>query len=179
MESNIDGQIDVEIQEIDNVTNICDDKTREMYYDEYVHSLGTIDIDEYEFADVEKEQSNVTNLLNIFMCYYKQLYNEKQSSSMIDNIEYERDENTNKCMEFFYHEILKFNESDDKDKNTLHSPDDDSINIDECNELYTLYIDSEPIYVCKYVLPLAEYLSKEKWNELEWSIIPLKTMDEL
>lgn len=156
----------------------------ELYEDEtgtYKDLMGTydvkpdeIDINDYVLADEEKELNNFTSLLNVFTCYYKQLYCTNQESTMFENIDYTKNDSTNKCMEFMYEEMFKFNRSSEIDKDILYDPDNEYIDINKCDELYVLYLDSEPKYTCKYLLPLVQYIGTLNWSVINWSIIKIK-----
>ncbi len=140
----------------------------------YNVKLGEIDINDYIPADEETEFNNFTSLLNVFTCYFKQLFSKNQESTMLDDVDYTKTNSTNKCMEFMYEEMFKFNKSLDIDKDILYHPDDDCVDINQCNELYVIYIDSEPKYTCKYLLPLMQYVGTLHWTTIDWSIIKLK-----
>ena len=133
----------------------------------------TIDINDYDIDKDDKEYENFINLINIFTCYYKQLYETNQDFTMFDNIDYEKNDSTNRCMEFLYEEIFKFKISNENDKETLYSPDC-NLKMEDCKELYTLYIENEPKYLCKYLLPILQHLSIINWLNIKWSIIPIK-----
>lgn len=136
-----------------------------------------INIDEYELAEEEKEYMSYMNLLNIYTCYYKKLFVKNKNSTMFDDIDYEKIDSTNKCLELLYNEIYKFDQSKEDDRDILYEPDDDLIDIDQCKELYSLYIGSEPKFTCKNLLPLLKYMAEtyNNWTEMAWSIIPLKS----
>ena len=156
----------------------------ELYTDEtgtYKDLMGTytvqqdeIDINDYIPADEETEFNNFTSLLNIFTCYFKQLFSKNQESTMLDDVDYTKTDSTNKCMEFMYEEMFKFNKSLDLDKDILYHPDDECLDINKCTELYVLYVDSEPKYTCKYLLPLMQYIGTLRWTTIDWSIIKIK-----
>lgn len=133
-----------------------------------------IDINDYIPAEEEIELSETTGILNIFTCYFKQLFESKQNSNMFDSVDIDKKDGTNRCLEFLYEEMFKFNNSKETDKDMLYDLDDDDLNIDEVKELYMLSIDSIPLYVCKFLLPLLKYLSTQKWNEINWTILPIK-----
>jgi hypothetical protein len=135
---------------------------------------GEIDINDYVPADEEIEYGNYTGLINIFICYLKQLYCKKQSSTIFEGIDYTEETSTNRGMEFMYEEMFKFNNSVIEDKDILYDPNDENIDINNCDELYTLYIDGDPNYVCKFILPIIKKLSLMQWNEKNWSIIKIK-----
>lgn len=142
--------------------------------DEYNVKPEEIDINDYIPAEEEIELSDMTGLLNIFTCYFKQLFEKKQNSSMFESINILEDDSTNRCLESLYEEMFKFNKSLDDDKDLLYDVDDDSLDINNTNELYMLSIDGIPIYVSKFLLPLLKYLATQKWNEIEWTILPIK-----
>lgn len=132
------------------------------------------DIKDFKLADEEIEFSKYMNLINIFNCYFKKLFERKESDHMFEGINLEDSDSTNRCLEFLYEEVFKFNNSNDEDKDTLYDPDDDQLDINKCNELYILCIDHSPVYVCKFLLPLLQYLGEQDWLEIDWSIMPLK-----
>jgi len=133
-----------------------------------------INIDDYELADEEVEYSTDMNLLNIYTCYFKQRFFQNQKATMFENIDYEKKDSTNKCLEMLYAEMFKFSNSNEDDKDILYDPDSD-ININDCKELYSLYVNNEPKYMCKYLLPILKKLSVMNWLDLQWTIIPLKS----
>ena len=133
-----------------------------------------INIDDFMPAD---EEDNIVfiGLLNIFTCYFKQLYVKKQNETMFDNIDAEKVDSTNKLTETLYDEMFKYNQSLDETKDILYDPDDNELDINAVEELYALYIDNESKYVCKYLLPLLQYLSTQNWANIQWWIIPIKS----
>ena len=133
-----------------------------------------INLYDYVLADEEIEFGKYINLLNIFNCYFKKLFVKKESEHLFGDINSEQVDSTNKSLEFLYEEIFKFNNSIEEDKDMLYEPDDDNLDINSCKELYILCIDHAPVYVCKFLLPLLQYLGGENWLEMEWNIMPLK-----
>lgn len=131
-------------------------------------------IDDYKLADEEIEFGKHINLLNIFTCYYKKLFERKEHEHMFEGTNPEIRDSTNRCIEFLYEEIFKFNKSDEEDKDVLYEPDDDNLDINKCKELYILCIDNSPVLVCKFLLPILQYLGEQDWLNIEWSIMPLK-----
>jgi hypothetical protein len=142
--------------------------------DENDENNEEINIDDYTLAPEENEYGNFVNLLNIFTCYYKKLFNKKETASIFDGIDYDKKDSTNRYLEFLYEEIFKFKKSTLEDKEILYGPEVDDIDINKCNELYALYIDNELVYMCKFLLPLLQDLSEKDWLEMNWSIMPLK-----
>lgn len=143
-------------------------------YDQHDKEDEEIDINDYVVAEEDQEFRSHVNLLNIYTCYFKQLFRRNQGETLFDHVDYDKKNSTNKCMEFLYDEINKFNESTIEDKDILYEPDDISVDINKCTELYTLYINSEPLYLSKFLLPLFQYLATIDWYNIEWSIIPIK-----
>lgn len=135
---------------------------------------GPINLEDYVLAEEEVEFGKYVNLLNIFNCYFKKLFERKESEHLFGNINPEQADATNKSLEFLYEEIFKFNNSLEEDKDILYDPDDDNLDINSCKELYILCIDHAPVYVCKFLLPILQYLGEEDWLEMEWNIMPLK-----
>lgn len=148
---------------------------------EYNVSNEIINIDDYVPAEEENEFGNFTSLINIFTCYFKQLFEKKQQSTIFDGLDYEKEDektgrctSTNRCMEYMYEEIFKYNRSVEEDKDILYDPDSDLINIDNCDELFVLYVENDPKFVCKYILPILHHLSTIEWNNVIWSILKIK-----
>ena len=162
----------------DYLENIDDNKNK---LDEEEDNLELFDrqinINDYELAEEEVEFRSYINLLNIYTCYYKKLFVKNKNITMFENIDYEKLDSTNKCLELLYEEIYKFNKSLEDDKDILYDPDDENIDINQCKELYSFYIGTEPKYVCKYLLPLFKYVGEtyKNWTEIDWSILPLKS----
>ena len=149
--------------------------------DGYVINDEVINIDDYVLAEEETEFGNLTNLVNIFTCYFKQLFERKEYATIFDGLDYDKEDektgkctSTNKCMEHMYEEMFKYNKSIEEDKDILYDPDSDLINIDICEELYVLYVDSEPKFVCKFIMPILHNLSNSDWSNIEWSILKIK-----
>ncbi|QKF94024.1 hypothetical protein QKU48_gp0566 [Fadolivirus algeromassiliense] len=158
----------------DILDNYNGDMNKEVADDQEFEDDEPINIDDYEPADEELELGEITGLLNIFTCYFKQMHERKQDSTMFDAIDNEKMDSTNRCLEFMYEEMFKFNNSKDEDKDMLYDVDDDDLDINLVDELYMLSIDGVPIYVSKFRLTLIRYLATQKWNEINWSILPLK-----
>jgi hypothetical protein len=136
--------------------------------------MDEIDINDYELANEEVEYGGAINVLNIFTTYFKKKHSLEQNVTMFDNIDYDQDDSTNKCMEFIYEEMYKYKKSNEVDKDTLYDPDN-NIDINTCKELYALFIENELIYICKYLVPLFEELAKNiNWADINWSVMPLK-----
>jgi len=146
----------------------------------YINTTRPVDISKYTLAPEETEMNKYINVMNIFMCYYKQLFRCKQDSTMFDQIDYSHDSNTNRCMEFMFEHMAKYNKSTNTDRDVLYDPDTNDVKIDDVDELYMLSINNEPLYVSTFLLPLIEYLASAynagdgHWSRVDWSIMALK-----
>jgi len=155
-------------QDIDNTIPIDENIEIEKY---------TIDddIDINDYIPVDKDDNLVEfDILNVFTCYYKQLYNSKQESHMLDGIDPNKRDSTNRCIEVFYEEMHKLQMSTDPNKDVLYEPDDEDIDYDHSKEIYILYLEDEPKYATKYMLPLLRYTSELDWLNSDWSIVKIK-----
>jgi hypothetical protein len=126
-------------------------------------------------TEISAEQTILVNMSNIYLSYFKNLYNKKQSYKLFDELNDNDDESTNRCMELFYEDMLKFESSDDPEKNDLFPSDSDEIDINECDDLYALYIDNKHVYSCKFIMPIIKQLAMNDWDTKNWTIVPLKT----
>lgn len=133
-----------------------------------------IDINDYKLADEETEYGKYTDIMNVFLCHFKQLFTKKQNATLFEDIDYDKNDSTNRGMEFIFGEITKYNQSGDESKDKLYSPDSDEIDIELCEELYILYLESEPIFVSKYLFTLVSYVASINWSNIEWSLIKIK-----
>lgn len=136
--------------------------------------LENIDINDFTEESGESDYAQFVDLLNVYTCYYKQLHEKKQDATLFDNIDYEKEESTNKSLEFLYEEMFKLKNSNEIDKDLLYEPNDIEVDINKWNEMYALYINDEQKYVCKFLLPLLNYISKSDWTKLNWNIKPFK-----
>lgn len=148
---------------------------QEQEQEEKQESDSEFDINDYEVPIEESKEQGQVALLNIFLIYYRQLFNKESPISMFDEIDPEIDDSTNRCLELFYEEIMKLKEEPDENNLNLYDPKE--LNIDECSELYGMYIDNKLMKVCKYVIPIIEYLSTVDWLTINWSIRPLKKIN--
>jgi hypothetical protein len=128
---------------------------------------------EYEVDPEEKEVADSINLLNIYLCYYKQLFQCRPNEHMFEHIDVRKKESTNRCIEKFYDEITKYKESIDQEEK-IKLCDPDTFDLNKVDELYLLLLDNEPYKVCQTLFPILEYLSNIDWNRKQWNIIPLK-----
>ena len=159
------------LNNFENINDILKDYMEDTNFEE---NSEDIDIRDYIPAEEEVEYDKFLNLLNIYNCYYKQLHNKSNDSTLFDNIDYDNDESTNKCLEFLYEEIFKFKKCTDEDKDILYEPNNKEIKIDNWDEMHVLYINNEPKYVSKFLITLLQYLATIDWTEINWKINPFK-----
>lgn len=127
----------------------------------------------YTLADEEKEHGKNVNLLNIFLVYYRNLFQKNTDLHMFQDINYFEYDSTNRHMELFYNELIKYKEKlHDEDKTSIYPIED--IDIDDCEELYVLKYDGKE-YGCQYIIPLMSLLSEYDWLNNDWELIPIKT----
>ena len=132
--------------------------------------------EELEENDDYGEETDEFEFMNVFLCYYKQLFHTDPKENMFSNIEYYKEISTSRSMEFLYSEMTKyknFASIEDEEKIVLYEPGE--LNIDECFELYLLMIDDKEVFVCQTLLPLIKYVATLDWLNIKWSINPLKT----
>lgn len=131
-----------------------------------------INLDDYELAPEEKDTNKYINLINIYICHYRRVYN-LDNPNIFQNIDHNDITSTNRYLELFYQEIEKFNNIDDNKKNTLFLQDD-QVNIDDHKEMYILFISNKPQYMANNLIILLDYLSEKDWENINWSIFPIK-----
>ena len=134
-----------------------------------------VDLNDFEFAPEEKEHARRINIMNIFTIYYKQLFNKEKESHMFEEINYEKENSTNRCMELLFEEIVKYNKCEDQNITKLYN--EEELDIEKCPELYALLIDNKVEKVCQLLIPLIVYLAGMEWTNIDWSIHPIKTIN--
>ena len=133
--------------------------------------LDNINLEDYTIADDEIEYKPQIDLMNIFLVYFKKMFERQEKANMFDHIDYEKDNSTNKCLEMIYEEMLKYNNSKYDDKDVLYLPQD--IDIKKFTELYCLYVENEQKYCSRSLLVLLKYTTSLNWVNINWSIVPL------
>jgi len=130
--------------------------------------------DDNDDNDDDEKNEKYVNLMNVFLCWYKQVFDKEKPVTMFHDIDYKKEESTNRCMELFYNEMYKYNSNkDDDDKIAIYDPED--IDINKCEELYILTVDSINKAVCQCLMPLLIEVSKQDWLNINWSITAIKT----
>jgi hypothetical protein len=122
----------------------------------------------------ELYDENGIDFLNIFLIYYKQLFNTKMDVNMFDQIDYTKQNSTNRCMELLCEHQQKHEECKNNDRKAIYELSLWPYAIDDCEELYQLNITGYPSLVCEYLVPLIMYLTTQEWTIVEWSIVSLK-----
>jgi hypothetical protein len=136
--------------------------------------------DDYEVVEEEKMFGNQIDTINIFMVYFKNLFQKNPSLSIFDDISEKDLSNTNRQMELLYEHMFKYKSNCDNEENVTIYPIQE-FNLDECEELYSLKINIPTYnnleYGCQYIIPLISLLSLEKWRNVEWTLTPIKRSD--
>ena len=117
---------------------------------------------------MEDKVAYYMNILNIFIKHYNRC-NETNINMFtgVDTLD-----GTNDMMEEFYEHLTEFKESGEDDKR-LYAYED--IDADDFEQLYGLGVNGNLICVCRILIPIIEYISKEvDWVQVKWQIIPLK-----
>ncbi len=164
-------------QVMDKLNNVCDDDVVESSSgdEEYKVAKNEINIDDYVPASTYNETADhefkkYINIMNIFTYYYKQTFNITEKVTIFDDIPFDDKTATNKCMEFVYGEIFRFENSTALDKDVLYGPDD-NIDIESYTELYCLIIDDEPKHIAPFIVILISHLETLDWLNINWKII--------
>lgn len=130
-------------------------------------------IDDYIIPADDLDMQQYVNMINVFTVYFKKLFEKKNSDNMFTNIDYTKENSTNRCMEYLFEGMHKLKLEKVENKKEIYNPKE--LKIDDCTELYVLYIDDEPNKVCQYLLPLIWHVGTLKWCEINWKIMPIKT----
>ena len=80
----------------------------------------TDDIDNIENIDNEEVYGDNVNFINVFLCYYKHLFNKKNNTHMFTDVDYDKPGSTNRCMELLYDEMYKYSQNEEHEENCLN-----------------------------------------------------------
>jgi hypothetical protein len=127
-----------------------------------------------EYEEICDNESKV-NFLNCFLCYYKNLFNTKKETTMFDDIDYTKENSTNRQMEFIFNELEKFADAQEHTPEKTTLMDIKEINLDSVDELYVLVINNKQEKMCQLLVPLIEYIAEKEWLEVDWSIMTIKS----
>lgn len=132
------------------------------------------DAEGYEVdGDTINKALECMELFNVFLIYYKQLFQKDADEHMFTGIKMDEDDSTNRSMELLFEEMHKFKICPFEDKDVLYPPGE--LNIEDCEELYLLTINNKNAKVCKTIIPILKCISKMDYTVINWSIIPMKT----
>ena len=135
-----------------------------------------MDEEPFDIDDYEPVQFNTfEKLLNVYLTYYKRLHSSKENMNLFDGINLQDNISTNKPTEELFNLMQKFKNADEIDKDVLHGIDS-NLQIDQCQELYMLYINNQPKYLSKYLYVILNYIT-ELNDDIHWMIMPLKTSE--
>lgn len=132
--------------------------------------MESINLDDYYIPPSESDEN--LDILNIFIIYYKKLYNTEPNYHLFQDINFEESNSTNRSLELLYSEILKYKNSKNPDKDILYNPAD--IDISKYPELFILKIQDENKYISKYLFPILKYIASLDWKIINWNIIPIR-----
>lgn len=127
--------------------------------------------------DLSEIQNFNFNVLNVFMIYYKHLFNvKKQNETMFDGVDYNEEASVNRQMELLCEIVEIYNNAiNDEGKITVVDPQD--VDINSCEELYVVSIEQTQVAACQTLYPLLDYVASIDWPNIKWSINPIKTND--
>jgi hypothetical protein len=154
--------------------NISEYNLDKSIHPEKDNSVHNNNISEYIIPEELKKNENGIVFLNVFMCYYKKLFNTQETKNMFYDVDYGNIKSTNRIMEFLYTEVYKYkkNQSDDE---LISLYNVNEINVSTCKELYALTIDGKYVKVCRFIVPIITYIAENyNWTTINWMIVPLK-----
>jgi len=137
-----------------------------------IDSLDPIDEENSEENDKVNKETGI-HFLNVFMCYFKKLFNREQDQNMFNNINYTKFNSTNRPMELLFEEVQKFNVAEKNYPMKIKIFDPHQIDINKCQELYILVIDNKQYKVCQTLIPLLYFVSELEWTKINWRIDPV------
>ena len=131
--------------------------------------------DEFNLDDYEPVEELDVQLLNVFLCYFKQVFHKDGPVNMFSEVDNSKEDSTNRCMEMFYEEMIKYN-SRQNDPRMVDILKTDDVDIKHFKELYMLSFNNgeEDLY-SQSLMSLIYHLSKIDWANTSWNILPLKT----
>lgn len=110
-------------------------------------------------------------LMNVFMCHFRRVFN--RPGSMLSELRHEEEDDTTRAMEMLYEEMHKFKTAECEDRDVIYDPAD--VDASQCDELYVLVIDNRQEKACKRLVPLLKYVTTLQWITIDWHIVPLIT----
>lgn len=141
--------------------------------DEILDIIG-IKQQKYEDEDIECDASTYLDLFNVFLIYYKGVYNTEKH--LLSDINPAQHSSTNRATEMLYGYIKEY---EDNMKNGSHLVDIynlKTIDMDKFEELYGLTLRDEIIGISPSIYSLFLYVSKTcDWQECKWKITQIKS----
>lgn len=133
-----------------------------------ITKIDDLNIEEYI---IDENEVYYTNLFNIFMVHYKNIYNKEMKDNLFTNINFEEKSSTNQGMELLYEYIYEYKTFDNNYKKIYNVNDDMS----DFEEYYSLILNNKILYLCPIVFPLLLYINDNLiWDKDNWKIIKIK-----
>lgn len=144
--------------------------------DEILDIIG-IRIDEHdenkEHEENEIDASSYLDVFNVFLMYYKGVYNTEKH--LFSDINPSKDSSTNKAMELLYEYIIEYKENKGKDPKLIDMYSIKTVDMNQFDELYGLTLKDELISVSPSIYTLFLYVSNTiDWQECKWKITKIK-----
>jgi len=123
------------------------------------------------------EYNDIFDLMNIYLIYFKKIFNKGNKYNMFSEIDYMDDTSTNRCMELFFEHVHKYKSAieDDILINKTYINEIGTYKLDEVDELYVLYVNNVKLYECPYLIPIFKYILEQNIKSSDWSITSLKS----
>ena len=119
------------------------------------------------------DEEKLVDMMNIFMIWIKDKHNLPPTTSLFDNIDYDKIDSTNTYLELLYDNIKRFNEEINHENKMVK--DQNKFNKDDHEEFYQLiYIENskEIVLECPYIMPLLNEIIETKTHD--WDLIKIK-----
>lgn len=141
--------------------------------------MDNINIEDYAVPEDEKDMQIYVNLLNIYLVYFKTMYNKNESYNIFSDINQNDETSTNDAIIKLYDEIHRYKQEQNKNKQfinlfeldeykKLYLPDSNS----KINEDYPLYMvyDGSRQYLSHNLITILLHLTNIDWHNIDWSI---------
>jgi hypothetical protein len=135
--------------------------------------------EDYEIPKDEETTQPYVDLLNIYLVYYKTLFNKSQNYNLFSDINHQDDFSTNDIMEKLYEEIYKYKQAQNQSKQfiDLYKPEEykklylsePNSKIPEDHPLYMVY-DGKDQYLSHNLITVLVHLTGIDWHNIDWSI---------
>ena len=135
--------------------------------------------EDYEIPKDEEATQPYVDLLNIYLVYYKTLFNKSQNYNLFSDINKQDDFSTNDIMEKLYEEIYKYKQAQNQSKQfiDLYKPEEykklylsePNSKMPEDHPLYMVY-DGQDQYLSHNLITILVHLTGIDWCNVDWSI---------